>query len=169
MNMKYALLCAAICLSVVACSEKPAEKTAAPVPGVVKATTARPAAIPATLSSSEACALDGVNDQPAKDAPAADKAKLKLDGWVANVPAGTTAQQIFVELEGPSRFYFKATHGVKRPDVAAHFNKPGLGEAGWTAQVDLSEAAAGAYKVRIIQLEGQSGLVCDSKKSVAIK
>jgi len=187
--MKYPLLFAALCcLSLVACSEKQPEKAATPVPGaatpvpgaatpvpgVVKATTVRPAAIPATLSSSDACALDTVNGQLAKDASTSDaatsdKAKIKLAGWAANFPAGTSSQQIYVELEGPSKLYIRATHGLMRPDVAAFFNKPGLGDAGWTATVDLSEAAAGAYKVRIITVEGQSGLVCDSKKSIAVK
>ena len=168
--MKCPLLFAGLCcLSLVACSEKQPEKAATPVPGVVKATTVRPAAMPATLSLSEACALDAVNGQLAKDASTSDKAKIKLDGWAANFPAGTSSQQIYVELEGPSKLYFRATHGLMRPDVAAVFNKPGLGDAGWTASVDLSEAAAGAYKVRIITVEGQSGLVCDSKKSIAIK
>jgi hypothetical protein len=165
--MKNLLPFAAICLSLVACSEKPQERPA--VPGVVRATSSRPDVIPSTLSKSEGCAFDAVNDRPAKDAPAVDKAQVKLDGWAGNLTSGTSSQQTFVELDGPRKFYFKATPGVKRPDVAAFYNKPGLGEAGWTAKVDLPDASAGAYKVRIIQVEGQSGLACDSQKSVSLK
>ncbi len=170
--MKYPLLVAAMSLSLVACSDKPPEKTAppvaAPAPGFVKATTVRPASIQATRSLPDACRLDSVNDQPASDVSISDKARVKLIGWAGNVPAGTSPQQVFVELEGPSMFYIQATRGIKRPDVADHFNKPGLADAGWVAYADLSGMAAGAYKVRIIQVEGQSGLVCDSNRSILL-
>ena len=172
-KMKYPLLVAAIGLSLVGCSEKQPEKAATPVatptPSFAKATTVRPAAIQSTLSLPDACRLDAVNDRPAKDASIPDKAKIKLVGWAANIPAGTSPQQIFVEFEGASKVYVKAVHGIKRPDVADYFKKPGLADAGWVAYADLSEAAAGAYKVQIIQVEGQSGLVCDSKNSIVIK
>ncbi|OGA32443.1 MAG: hypothetical protein A3G80_08950 [Betaproteobacteria bacterium RIFCSPLOWO2_12_FULL_62_13b] len=171
--MKYPLLVAAIGLSLVACSEKQPEKAApqvaTPAPIYVKATTVRPAAIQSTVSLPGACAFDGVNDQPGKDVSISDKARVKLIGWAGNVAAGTSPQQVIVELEGPSKVYAKAVHGIKRPDVAAFFNKPGLADTGWVAYADLSEMAAGAYKVRIIQVEGQSGLVCDSNNSIVIK
>ena len=167
--MKYPLLLAAISLSLAACSEKQPENSAAPAPGFGKPTTVRPAAIHSTQSLPDACRLDSVNDQTAKDAAISDKAKIKLVGWAGNVPAGTSPQQIFVELEGPSKVYLKAAHGIRRPDVAAYFNKPRLADTGWVAYADLSEVAAGAYKVRIIQVEWQTGLVCDSNKSIVIK
>lgn len=171
--MKYPLLVAAMGLSLVACSEKEPEKPAASIPppasGFAKATTVRPAVIQSTLSLPNACALDIVNDQSPKDASIPDKAKIKLFGWAGNVPAGTSPKQIFVEFEGPSKVYVQAVHGIKRPDVADALKKPGLVDTGWVAYADLSEMAAGTYKVRIIQVEGQSGLVCDSKHSIAIK
>ena len=177
MKMKYPLLVAAIGLSLAACSEKEPEKAATPVAppvatpasGFAKATTVRPAVIQSTQSMPNTCALDGVNDQPAKDASISDKARVKLSGWAGNVPAGTSPKQVFVEFEGPSKVYVQAALGIKRPDVADAFKKPGLADTGWVAYADLSGAAAGAYKVRIIQVEGQSGLVCDSNKSIAIK
>ena len=172
-KMKYPLLVAAMGLSLIACSEKQPEKAAtpvaAPVPGPVKATTVRPAVIQSTVSLPNACAFDLVNDQPAKDASISDKARIKLVGWAGNVPAGTSPKLVFVEFEGPSKGYIQAAHGIKRPDVADYFKKPGLADTGWVANADLSEMAAGAYKVRIIQVEGQSGLVCDSNISIVIK
>lgn len=175
--MKYPLLVAAICLSLAACSEKEPEKAAAPVAppvataasGFAKATAVRPAVIQSTLSLPNACALDVVNDQPAKDALISDKARVKLHGWAGNVPAGTSPKQVVIELEGPSKVYVETALGIKRPDVADAFKKPGLADTGWIAYADLSEAAAGTYKVHIIQVEGHSGLVCDSNKSIAIK
>jgi len=179
--MKYPLLVAAIGLSLAACSEKPPEKAAGPVapsaPGFARATTERPAVIQSTQNLPNACSLDVVNDQTAKqDTSISDKAKVKLTGWAGNVPAGTSPKQVFIELEGPgkifggsSKFYIQAALGIKRPDVADHFKKPGLVDVGWAANADLSEVAADAYKVRIIQVEGQTGLVCDSNKSVVIK
>jgi hypothetical protein len=169
--MRYPLLVAAIGLSLVACSEKQPEKpatgVASPAPSFVKATTARPAAIQTMQSLPDACWFDFVNDHPAKDAAISDKAKVKLGGWAGNVSAGTSPQEVYVELEGLIKVYLKAARG-QRPDVAAHFNKPGLADAGWVAYADLSEVAAGTYKVRIIQLEGQTGLVCDGGNSIVI-
>ena len=173
--MKYRLLVAAIGVSLAACSEKPPEKAAtqvagpAPAPIYAKATAVRPAEIQSTRSLPDACRLDSVNDQTAKDVAISDKAKVKLAGWAGNVPAGTSPKQIFVELEGPSKAYVRAAQGIKRPDVADHFKKPGLADSGWIAYADLSEMAAGAYKVRIIQVEGQAGLVCESNKSIVIQ
>ena len=171
--MKYPLLVVLIGLSLAACSEKEPEKAAIPVatpaPGFAKATPVRPAAIQSTLSLPDACRLDSVNDQTAKDTSISDKARIKLAGWAGNVPAGTSPKRILVEFEGPSKLYVQAAHGIKRPDVASFFKKPGLADAGWVAYADLSEAAAGTYKVRIIQVEEQAGLVCDSNKSIVIK
>ena len=173
MEMKYPLLIAAMGLSLVACSEKPPEKPAAPVAtqasGIAKATAARPAVIQSTQSLPNACALDSVNDQLGKDASISDKARVKLSGWAGNVPAGTSPKQVFVEIDGPSKVYVQAALGIKRQDVADHFKKPGLADVGWVANADLSELAAGAYKVRTIQVEGQTGLVCDSNKSIVLK
>jgi len=169
MEMKYPLLVAAIGLTLAACSEKQPEKAATPAPIYAKATTVRPAAIQSTQSLPDACSFDSVNDQPVKDASILDKTKIKLIGWAGNVPAGTSPKQVFVELDGPSKAYLQATLGIKRPDVANNFKKPGLADTGWVANADLSEMAAGAYKVRIIQVDGQSALVCDSNKSIAIK
>ena len=173
--MKYPLLVAAIGLSLAACSEKEPEKAATPVatpapaPIYAKATTVRPAAIQSTRSLPDACRLDSVNDQPTKEVSISDKAKIKLAGWVGNVSAGTSPKQVFVEFEGPSKAYVQAAHGIKRPDVADYFKKPGLADTGWAGYADLSEMAAGTYRVRIIQVEEQAGLVCDSNKSIVIK
>ena len=171
--MKYPLLLAAVGLLLAACSEKPPEKAAAPgaapASGFAKATTVRPAVIQSTQNLPNACALDTVNDRLAKDASISDKAKVKLGGWAGNVPSGSSPKQIVVELDGPDKVYVQAVLGIKRQDVADHFKKPGLVDVGWVANADLSQVAAGAYKVRIIQVEGQTGLVCDSNKSIAIK
>jgi hypothetical protein len=172
MKMKYPLLFTAIGLSLAACSEKPPEKAATPVAtpaaGFAKAVTERPAVIQSMQDLPNSCALDSVDDQLAKDVSSSDKTKIKLGGWAGNVPAGTSPKQVFVEFDGPRKVYVQAAHGIKRPDVADHFKKPGLADTGWVANADLSDVAVGTYKVRIIQVEGQTGLVCDSRKSIVL-
>jgi len=175
--MKHSLLVAAMGLSLVACSEKPPEKATTPTapsaapsaPSFVKPTAVRPAAIQSVASVTDGCALDYMNDRPMKDATITDKAKVTLLGWAGNVPAGSSPQQVFLEFEGPSKIYLKTAHSAKRPDVVDHFKKPGLADAGWAAYADFSEVTAGAYKVRIIQLQGQTSMVCESNHSIAIK
>jgi hypothetical protein len=170
-KMRYPLFLAAIGLSLAACSEKPQEKAVAPpAPGFERASSVRPAVIQNTQNLPTGCALDSVNEQLANgETSLSDKTKLRLSGWIGNVPAGTSPKQVFVEFDGPGKAYVQATPGGKRPDVADHFKKASLVDTGWVVNADLAETAAGTYKVRIIQVEGQTGLVCDSNKSIVIK
>lgn len=177
--MKYTLICVAIGLSLAACSDKPSDKVAArnsspeaapaAAPVYLKAEAAHPASLPVTRVPTDTCSIDTINDQLAKDAnPIADKTKIKFEGWAANVAAGTTAQEIYVELEGPAKFYLKANPGIKRLDVASAFNKPSLETAGWVSLADLSALGAGRYKMRVIQVSGTSASVCEAKPVMVI-
>ncbi|MFA5167553.1 MAG: hypothetical protein WC530_03370 [Candidatus Omnitrophota bacterium] len=173
--MKYLLLFVAIGLSLAGCCEKkPGEVEVAPPlsltpPSFIKATTECPFTILAALDPTAACSIDWVDDKTAQEAtPIKEKAKVKLAGWAGNVEAGTSPQEVFVELDGPSKVYFKASPGLNRPDVAAHFKKPGLASSGWEVYADLSGVTAGTYKAQVIQVKGQSGLTCDTKRSIVV-
>jgi hypothetical protein len=175
--MKHSLIFAALVLSLSACSEKPsdqgaAQKTtpaAAGAPAYLKAETARPASVPATLATSDSCFMDAINDQLVKETTSiADKSKVKFEGWAANVAAGTTPEAVYIALEGPTQAYIKANIGLNRPDVAAAFNKPSVTNAGWIAFTDLSALAAGSYKIRVIQTAAAAGLVCEIKSVIVI-
>ena len=176
--MKYLLFIVAISLSLAGCSEKKPGETATPPslttpktpPSFIKATTERPFTIPVAQDLTVACAIDWVNDKTAQEAttPITKKARVRLVGWAGNVKAGTSPQEVFVELDGPSKFYLKASSGLKRPDVASYFKKSGLESSGWEVYADLSGLAAGTYKARVIQVNGQSDSACDPKRPIVI-
>lgn len=169
MDINRILAGAVVLLSLAACGESgklPTATATSALPAAVKVANERPANMPTMLDTSAGgCALDGVNDQPAQDAiKVADKARLKLAGWAGNVATGTIPPETFIELEGAGRAYVKVSQGLQRLDVASHFNKPGLANAGWGALVDMSQLPAGQYKLHIVQIEGQSGLICDTHR-----
>ena len=171
--MKYltTILSAAIALTLVGCgdADKRQSQPSPPAQTLVKAAKDRPASIPATLATTEPCSLDTVNEQPAQDINAiADKAKVKLVGWAGNVAGGTSPKEVWLEFVGLNSAYVKATRGGKRPDVATHFNKPGLADSGWETYADLSGLAAGDYTIRLVMVDGQQGLTCETKRAVKI-
>lgn len=129
----------------------------------------RPTTIPTSLGTTEGCALDAVNGQSVVDtATVADKENVQLSGWAGDLAAGTSPAQVFVELEGPEAIFIEASRGTQRPDVAAQFDMPGLQNAGWDANANLAEVPAGTYRVWVIQVEGDAGVTCDSKRSIVI-
>jgi hypothetical protein len=177
--MKYFLFVVVMGLSLAGCGEQGPGKSASTgsvsVPpaaknrSVIKATSERPSAIPATLGSGAACQVDWVNDAPAQKAPpVTNKAKVRLVGWAADLNKGTSSQGVFIALVGPSKFYFEALSGLKRGDVVSAYKKPGLANAGWDAYADLSGVSAGAYKIQVIQVDGSSGSACDTGRSIVI-
>ena len=175
--MKHSLIFAAVVLSLSACSDKPSDKgavqkaapAAAGAPAYLKAETARPASVPATLAASDSCFIDGIDDQLVKETtPIADKSKIKFEGWAANGAAGTTPEAVYIALEGPAQAYIKANIGLNRSDVATAFKKPSVTNAGWIAFADLSALAAGSYKIKVIQTAAAAGLVCEIKSVIVI-
>jgi len=170
--MKHSLIFIAIVLSLAACSDKSSNPVAAKNPAApvyLKAEMARPVSLPATLGPIDTCVVDTINDQPAKESNAvADKSKIKLEGWAANIMLGSTPQDVYIELNGLSQSYIKANTGFKRPDVATAYNKPAVTNAGWIAFADLSTLGAGSYKMRVVQVTGATGLVCEAKNSIVI-
>ena len=174
-EMKYqtTIITTAIALSLAACGDSGKQQSqpsaTAPAHAYVKATKERPSSIPATLSNTEPCAIDTVNEQLSQLTNLiADKAKVKLVGWAGDVVNGTSPQEVWVELVGANTMYVKAVRGGKRADVASHFNKPGLIDAGWESHADLTGLAAGNYKLRVVMFDGNQGLACDSKLALQI-
>ncbi|MDD5267449.1 MAG: hypothetical protein PHO08_10020 [Methylococcales bacterium] len=165
--MKYFLIVTTISLFVAACTEKQPDSATTQTPTLIKATTVRPITIPSTLDSVFTCSLDSVNGQPSQETVTiTDKSKISLSGWATD--EDIIPKVMFIELEGPGKVYLEASRGGKRPDVAAHLNKPGLVDAGWASYADLSGVVAGTYKLRIIQVEGQSGSICTPNSKIVI-
>lgn len=175
--MKYqsTIISAAIALSLAACGNSgeqqshPSAYAPALAQTYVKVAKDRPSNLPSMLATTEPCSLDVVNDQPALDTNSvADKATVKFVGWAGNVASGTSPQEVWLEFIGTNSAYVKVIRGGKRPDVASSLNKPGLADAGWETYADLSPLAGGTYKIRVIMIDGQQGLACETNRAVKI-
>lgn len=143
---------------------------AAPPPEQAVTSATRPAEIPADSKVVEGCALDAVDGQAVvTESEVANKENVRLSGWAGDVENGTSPQVVYLQLDGPQGLYVRAARGTQRPDVATHFSKPGLADAGWNANVDLSAMPAGAYKVRVIQLVEGGAIACDTVRSIVLK
>lgn len=169
--MTRILASALLACALAACSDKPAAP-AAPVPaanGATPVSAVRPAQIPEPLTITQDCSVDTVNDAVATEVtPVADKTKVRLSGWGADAAAGTLPKAAYLEIGGAKKVYAPIGLGVARPDVATHFGKPALGNAGWQATVDLSSLPAGNHELRIIQLGDAANTICDARKAVTL-
>lgn len=154
-----------------ACSDKPVPVVATPPSvlgsGAVSAT--RPATIPEPLAITQDCSVDLVNDAIATElTPVADKTKVRLSGWAADPVVGTLPKVVFLEIGGANKVYMQVALGLARPDVATHFSKPELANAGWQATLDMSALKPGNYELRIIQLGTVANTICDARKSLTL-
>ncbi len=75
---------------------------------------------------------------------------------------------MFLEIGGAKKVYAQASLGVPRPDVATHFGKPALANAGWQANLDMGALPAGNYELRIIQLNDATNTICDTRKALTL-
>lgn len=167
----------AVLLFLVACSdpEKQQSQPTAVAPTqhlYIKVAKDCPSNIPSQLTLiGGACHLDTINNQPTVDTnPVVDKTMVKLAGWAGNVAEGTSQQEVWIKFVGiNSSSYVKAIGRKKRPDVATHFNKTGLADAGWEVYADLSELEAGDYEVEVVMIEGEGGFSCKTKRIIQIR
>jgi hypothetical protein len=100
--------------------------------------------------------------------PVADKLKVRLSGWAADAKQGTLPKSAFLEIAGGKQAYAPIVLGQARADVATHFSKPVLGNAGWKAVLDLSSLPVGNYSLRVIQLGDAGNTICDTHKAVKL-
>lgn len=176
--MKSLLLTTAVVLALSACSEKtePAAPAAgapaapaAVAPVFTKADVTRPASLPAELAAVTTCSFDRLNgNEHGLSNNIADKTKVSLNGWSADIKATVAPGPVFVELDGPVKLYAAAQRGLKRPDVAGAHNNPVLQDAGWEANIDMSAAVPGEYKVNILEVNGTAATTCNPNSILVI-
>ena len=136
----------------------------------VKASTQRPAAIPAAIDTTAGCQVDWVDDKSAtKAVTIRDKTKVRMVGWAGDIVRGKSSREVYIVLYGPQKVYFKALANFKRTDVFMAFKKPGLENCGWEASVDLSGVPAGTYYIKVIQIDGRFVSGCDTQRTIVLK
>jgi len=109
------------------------------------------------------CKIDTLNYkpyQPGMVTPNAD-GTMQLEGWVApekGDDAGATRVWSIVEGPDGSISYYRAKV-VRRPDVAAHFKRIGLIDAGFSITMDFTKKP-GVNRISLISLAGDSVFTC---------
>jgi hypothetical protein len=92
---------------------------------------------------------------------------LQASGWItSSLEQGRTAEAVYAVLtdEQHRRRFAKATT-VSRPDVSAHFNRPGLERSGFSLNADIS-TLRGRYSLGIAIKEGSRLQVCPQPATV---
>lgn len=127
-------------------------------------------AVPAIISS---CSQRGTTDHlvvdelggPPTKPPARDRGvftvsrsgRVSLHGWAYAEATRPPPADAFLELTGAGdqRWFVRLTRG-SRPDVAAHFGQPHLETAGFAASLEPADLAPGTYRLRILQIAGDT-------------
>lgn len=111
------------------------------------------------------CNVDAVdwNGIAGPSVPVSRLARLRLDGWVADVDKGVAQPDVYVEISTASnrRFYIHASRSA-RPDVAAAFRQPSLMQSGFVASAKVTNLPPGLYDIRILQLAPDTIEACNS-------
>lgn len=125
---------------------------------------------PAKLASSvwtrQACSLDMV-DRGAPDADVARGKSHSFEGFVLGAD-GAAAGQFLVVFKGEKSFAVQASTGVSRPDVAAYFKNPALGNAGFMVSSDLAAADPGVYEIYFYIVNGTGTFFCEAGRKVIV-
>jgi len=120
------------------------------------------------------CTVDRVNDSLAA---AVNKvsvgSSLNMDGWAVDDKAVSVPKIVMVQLTSVrdnAKFYALASRGTKRPDVAQALNNSVYEDAGFDLKdTALSNVPAGRYETSIIQISGNTAVVCDSGRKLDIE
>lgn len=74
----------------------------------------------------------------------ADTKSVKIVGWVVGVEKG-----VHTVLIRMGRNDHKVHYGIKRPDVAKHYDNPGYMNSGFRAQIPINDLRQGYYSVAL--------------------
>jgi hypothetical protein len=92
---------------------------------------------------------------------------VKLIGFGTSKAKGTDLGAFTLLLASASAvFKVDGQAGLERPDVAAFFNAPGMGKAGFQIDVDLKDLPAGDYAV---YLRTPAGVGCPTHHTIRIQ
>jgi phosphoglycerol transferase len=133
------------------------------------AAVAAPAA--AVTGAGGVCAIDKVDDVQLQRWPAVAQrgVPLEMEGWVANVETGVVLPEVSVEITGGGKRLTLRGSRLARPDVASHFGKASLGQAGFSVKGDVKALPAGRYEVKIVQSGPGSTEGCSKELTLELR
>jgi hypothetical protein len=119
--------------------------------------------------ASDACVVDAANALPWSGDGVPARTLLSIYGWSFDKISGTAVDEVAIELTSAGRtaLYLPAER-YERTDVARAFNKPALVSAGIAVRVLLTDAPAGAFKIRLLQMSRGAVSECETEKTITI-
>lgn len=95
-------------------------------------------------------------------------AVTRVDGWAFDA-AGSHGSQVFLVLQAPSRDpeVFSAAR-VRRPDVSAHFGRPDLDDAGFSALLPHEGLSSGDYRLGLYVARPGEGALSFTGRSLLV-
>lgn len=116
------------------------------------------------------CAIDSINGRPASTTTRVGvREGLHIAGWAVDANSGTAPAVVFVELQAPDgKSLFVQAQRSQRPDLAAAYSKPSLVTGGLDAFVGRNRLSPGTYRIRLLQIEGNAVIECDTNRYLEI-
>jgi hypothetical protein len=119
------------------------------------------------------CSLDGIagatQTSPMAFSVPLAQSDLNMRGWIANALAGESPEEItLVIADAIGRIHsFNTGEPLKRPDVAAHFKKPGASNSGFEILM-ANRMEPGIFTVTMQGKFGTDNLVCSRAYTLTI-
>lgn len=121
------------------------------------------------LPETKDCRIDAINNHPADKIPAGIKGALRIQGWAAmSIEDSATPDQTRMILTGKDgRSHSLVAKIAARSDVNQYFDKPGLGNVGFSAIADISKFD-GVYTLEIQVSSGNDTRACAKRVVLSI-
>lgn len=128
----------------------------------------------AVLKPSALCNLERAGNDMLGSSAAyvpSDASNLVFKGWIGDeaTNAAPTDPKLMVRQIGGARVWQMPIElSVKRADVAKYKNAPGLENAGFATQADLSTLPPGTYRLLLVHERDGSRFSCDNGRNIQI-
>lgn len=116
------------------------------------------------------CHLDIASGKPVTGAIVLPRGQgAAFEGWAFEQGQPTLAKALLVFSGIAGTYRAEVKGGTARPDVAKSFDSKDLGNAGFTAVVDITNLPAGSYSLWLATGEQEGDKACDLKASVELE
>ncbi|HVX04486.1 MAG TPA: hypothetical protein VHA71_05130 [Rhodanobacteraceae bacterium] len=115
------------------------------------------------------CNLDAIDGVPPGSKPLQRNENALFAGWAANQEGAAVPGVVEIVLHGARDFAVLSATGMPRPDVATANHQPGLANAGYALEADLSAVVPGKYQIVLLYQAGSQSLRCNLAATLVVR